>query len=50
MASHNGHRDIVKFLHFNRNEGCTEWAMNWASKNGHTDIVNFLTQHYPQFT
>jgi hypothetical protein len=41
-ASENGYRDVVKWLHENRNEGCTKSAMNWASINGHLDVVQFL--------
>ena len=26
-----GHLEVVKFLHDNRSEGCTEWAMNYAA-------------------
>ena len=37
-ASRNGHLDVVKFLHENRTEGCTKWAMimhlEWTFKCG----------------
>jgi hypothetical protein len=34
--------EVVKFLHFNRTEGCTTKAMVWATMNGHLEIVEFL--------
>ncbi|EGG19712.1 hypothetical protein DFA_00290 [Cavenderia fasciculata] len=37
--------DIVKFLHFNRSEGCTNKAMDNAACNGHLDIVKFLHEN-----
>jgi len=40
-ASENGHLEIVKWLHENRTEGCTVYAMNTAM-NGHLEIVKFL--------
>ncbi len=42
MASQNGHLDIVKFLHENRSEGCTTWAMDYASRFGYLEVVKFL--------
>ena len=41
-AAYYGHLDIVKFLHENRSEGCTVWAMNGAAENGHLEMVKFL--------
>ena len=41
-AAENGHLDIVKFLHYNRIEGCTTDAMDHAAEYGHLDIVKFL--------
>ncbi|EGG18382.1 hypothetical protein DFA_03876 [Cavenderia fasciculata] len=41
-ASRNGHLEIVKFLHFNRSEGCTQSAIDNASEGGFLDIVMFL--------
>ena len=42
LASSNGYLDIVKFLHENRTEGCTTWAMDWASLKGYLDVVEYL--------
>lgn len=39
---HRGYTPTVKFLHANRREGCTTWAMNEAVKNGHLEVVKFL--------
>ena len=36
------HLDIVKFLHYNRIEGCTTDAMDYAAEYGHLDIVKLL--------
>jgi ankyrin repeat protein len=41
-AARNGHLEVVKFLHENRSEGCTEKAMDWAAKNGHLEVVEYL--------
>ena len=41
-AAWNGHLDIVKWLHLNRSEGCTSYAMYWAVINGHISIVKYL--------
>ena len=44
-AARYGNLDIVRFLHNNRTEGCTHWAMNWSACHGcYLDIVRFL--HY----
>lgn len=37
-----GYLDIVQWLHENRAEGCTEYAIVHAIKNGHIDVVKFL--------
>ena len=34
-AARNGHLEVVKFLHMNRREGCTNKAMDSAARNGH---------------
>jgi ankyrin repeat protein len=34
--------EIVEWLHKNRKEGCTTWAMDWAARNGHLEVVEFL--------
>ncbi|EGG22292.1 hypothetical protein DFA_04410 [Cavenderia fasciculata] len=36
---------VVEFLHFNRTEGASTKAMDWASEYGHLDIVKFLYKH-----
>jgi len=41
-AARDGHLDMVKFLHFNRTEGCTHKAMDWAAHQGHLEVVQFL--------
>jgi phage tail protein X len=41
-AASYGHLDIVKWLHENRTEGCTEQAMNLAASYGHLDIIIYL--------
>ena len=41
-AAMKGHLDVVKWLHFNRAEGCTEDAINWAAMNGHLDVIKWL--------
>ena len=43
-AAENGHLDVVKFLHENRDEGCSKDAMDDAAKNGHIDVVEYLKQ------
>ncbi len=45
-AAESGHLDIVRFLHQNRNEGCTTYAMDYAAKNGHRDVVNFFHENF----
>ncbi len=41
FASDNGHLDVVKWLHYNRTEGCTRKAMDYA-ENGHVDVVKWF--------
>jgi len=43
-AASNGNIEIVKWLHANRKEGCTTYAMNNAALEGHLEIVKWL--HY----
>jgi hypothetical protein len=31
--------NVVQWLHENRQDCCTTWAMDWASRNGHLDVV-----------
>ena len=42
IAARYGHLDIVIWLHNNRTEGCSIFAMNKAAENGHLDVVEFL--------
>ncbi|TMW59018.1 hypothetical protein Poli38472_007163 [Pythium oligandrum] len=43
LAARNGHEKVVEFLFENRGEGCSEWAIYWASACGHASIVRYLT-------
>ncbi|KAF0683186.1 Aste57867_24750 [Aphanomyces stellatus] len=45
MAAHNGHLEVVQFLHMHRREGCTTNAMDFAAKHGHLEVVQFLHAH-----
>ena len=38
----NGNLRMVKFLHFNRTEGCVKYAMNESAMNGHLEVVKWL--------
>ena len=40
-----GNLDIIKWLHKNRNEGCTNYVMNYAAENGHLDIIKWLHEN-----
>jgi len=42
FAASNGHLDVVKWLHANRHEGCTQCAIKDAYRNGHFEIVQWL--------
>ncbi|TMW58618.1 hypothetical protein Poli38472_010177 [Pythium oligandrum] len=44
-ATRNGHLDMVKYLHEERNDGCTIDAVDIAANNGHLDVVKFLFEH-----
>ncbi|OQR80566.1 hypothetical protein ACHHYP_17464 [Achlya hypogyna] len=44
-AAMNGHLDVVRFLHFERTEGCTESAATAAIARGHAAVVEFLIRH-----
>jgi hypothetical protein len=44
-AAANGHLVVVKWLHANRNEGCTRYAMDRAEANGHLDVVRWLHEN-----
>ena len=41
-AAKNGHLETVKWLHFNRSEGCTIGAMDWAAAGGHLEFIKWL--------
>ena len=45
LAAREGYLDVVKFLHENRNEGCTIEAMDYTAKNRHLDIVEYLQEN-----
>ncbi len=44
-AAMNGHLHMVKFLHENREEGCSTWAMDWAAMNGHLEVIKWLHEN-----
>jgi hypothetical protein len=41
-AAYSRHLEVVKWLHANRDEGCTTDAMDDAAANGHTEVVEWL--------
>jgi hypothetical protein len=42
LAAGNGCLEVVKWLHQNRTEGCTEWAMSCAAQTGYLELVKWL--------
>ena len=44
-AVRQGRLDVVKWLHENRNEGCTTDAMDHAASNGYLDVVKSLHEN-----
>ncbi|RLN72922.1 hypothetical protein BBJ28_00024549 [Nothophytophthora sp. Chile5] len=48
-AALSGHLHVVKWLHDNRFEGCTEKAVENAIGNSHLSAVLWLLAHYPQY-
>jgi hypothetical protein len=42
IAAENGHLAVVKWLHENKEESWSMWAIIAAAKNGHLPIVKFL--------
>lgn len=42
----NGNLELVKWLHANRKEGCTKWAMNEAAWRGHFDVIRWLNENH----
>ncbi|CAK4308505.1 unnamed protein product [Aphanomyces euteiches] len=45
IAAKHGHLDVVVFLHENRQEGCTEKAIEGAAEAGHLQVVQYLHAH-----
>ena len=50
IEAENGHLDVVKWLHVNKNRnckqsGCTTDAMDYAAKYGHLDVVKWLHEN-----
>jgi hypothetical protein len=45
LAAGNGHLHIVKWIHFNRDEGCSHEAMDWAAEDGHLDVIEWLHEN-----
>ena len=45
-AVRDGNLERLKFLHFNRTEGCTKTAMDDAAKNGHLEVIKFLHERH----
>ena len=41
-ASREGYLEVVKWLHFNRSEGCSTNAIDLAAQNGHLGVVKWL--------
>jgi len=41
----NGYFEMLKWLHYNRKEGCTKYAMDNAADNGHIEIVKWLHEN-----
>ena len=44
-AAKNGHLEVIKWLHHNCTECCTESAMNNAAENGHLNIMKWLHEN-----
>ncbi|OWZ19407.1 hypothetical protein PHMEG_0006347, partial [Phytophthora megakarya] len=45
IAAENGHFDVLKWLHANRPEGCTTFAMNIAASKGNLAMVQWLHEN-----
>ncbi|KAJ3399043.1 hypothetical protein HDV05_002096 [Chytridiales sp. JEL 0842] len=45
IAARDGHLDIVKFLHENRDEGCSSYAMDTAAMNDELEVLKFLHEN-----
>lgn len=37
-------QEVLKWLHANRTEGCTQAAVDWAAGNGHIETLRWLLQ------
>jgi hypothetical protein len=44
-ASRNEHLHVVKWLHENRTEGCTTWALNYDHRYAHLEIKEWLLEN-----
>ncbi|POM70923.1 Hypothetical protein PHPALM_12579 [Phytophthora palmivora] len=45
IAAEKGHFEILQWLHTNRNEGCTTFALNIAASKGNLPMVQWLHQN-----
>lgn len=45
FAASRGFIDIVFWLHYNTNKGCSRSAMNLAAENGHIEVVKWLHEN-----
>ena len=48
-AAKNGHLDVLRWLHENRQEGCTGGAMDMASRHGHLEVSSKVSQSRSSF-
>ncbi|KAE9015857.1 hypothetical protein PF011_g7418 [Phytophthora fragariae] len=46
-AAEDGNLEMVKWLHHNRTEGCSTFAVDLAAASGHLDVINckFLAEN-----
>ena len=46
-SAHNGHLDVVKYLHQNGADirACDDYALRWSAENGHLEVVKYLHQN-----
>jgi len=45
FAAKNGHLEVIKFLHENRTEGCSQRAIDLAAQYGHFKVVKWLLEN-----
>jgi hypothetical protein len=45
LAAAGGHLEVVRWLHENRSEGCTVWAMNRAAGGGFLEVIRWLHEN-----